>query len=199
MIRGLKYIHRLKRAGVQILQSHVLQGLRGKQEVEQAILAKVDSGCRPVPGDTKRFDVDTVCIGYGLIPTTWVTSMLGCRHIYDPLIGGWVPKFDENMQTDQAGVFVAGDGAGIAGVLVAKMEGTLAGLFAAVHAGSISDDKARTSCPSGAKKVGRYGKISSGHGSHVSDLPGSLCKHDRRYHRLSLRRDHCRRDPAGHS
>ena len=142
MIRGLRYIHRLKRAGVQIFQSHVLQGLQGKQEVEQAFLAKVDSRCRPLPGDTKRFDVDTVCIGYGLIPTTWVTSMLGCRHIYDPLIGGWVPQFNENMQTDQAGVFVAGDGAGIAGVLVAKMEGTLAGLFAAVHAGSISDDKA---------------------------------------------------------
>ena len=159
MIRGLKYIHRLKRAGVQILQSHVLQGLQGKQEVEQAILAKVDSGCRPISGDTKRFDVDTVCIGYGLIPTTWVTSMLGCGHIYDSLIGGWVPQFDENMQTDQAGVFVAGDGAGIAGVLVAKMEGTLAGLYAAVHAGSISENKALQAARPVRKKLAGMGKF----------------------------------------
>jgi bacterioferritin-associated ferredoxin len=142
MIRGLKYIHRLKRAGVQILQSHVLQGLQGEQEVKQAFLSKVDSNCRPVPGNPKRFEVDTVCIGYGLLSTTWVTSMLGCRHAYDSQVGGWVPQFNENMQTDQVGVFVAGDGAGIAGVLVAKLEGTLAGLFAAAHTGSISDHKA---------------------------------------------------------
>ena len=199
MIQGLKYIYRLKRAGVQILQSHVLQGLQGNQEVEQAFLGKVDSRCRPISGETKRFDVDTVCIGYGLIPTTWVTSMLGCTHFYDPMIGGWVPQFNENMQTDQPGVFVAGDGAGIAGVLVAKMEGTLAGLYAAVHAGSISDRQGHASCPFGAEKAGGHGKISPGHRSHVPDLPGSLCEHYRRYHRLPLRRDLRRRDPKGHS
>jgi thioredoxin reductase/bacterioferritin-associated ferredoxin len=159
MIRGLKYIYRLKRAGVQILQSHVLQGLQGDQEVEQAFLGKVDSRCRPIAGETKRFDVDTVCIGYGLIPTTWLTSMLGCAHFYDPIIGGWVPQFDENMQTDQPGVFVAGDGAGIAGVLVAKMEGTLAGLYAAVHAGGLSKDKAVQAASPVWKKLAGMGKF----------------------------------------
>jgi len=159
MIRGLKYIYRLKRAGVQILRSHVLQRLQGDQEVEQAFLGKVDSRCRPISGETKRFDVDTVCIGYGLLPTTWVTSMLGCTHFYDPVIGGWIPRFNQNMQTDQPGVFVAGDGAGIAGVLVAKMEGTLAGLYAAVHAGSISEDKAEQAARPVWKKLAGMGKF----------------------------------------
>jgi bacterioferritin-associated ferredoxin len=153
MIQGLRYIYRLKRAGVQILPAHVLQGLQGNQEVEKASLAKVDACCRPISGETKHFDVDTVCIGYGLIPTTWVTSMLGCTHVYDPLIGGWAPQFNQNMQTDRPGVFVAGDGAGIAGVLVAKMEGTLAGLFAAVHAGGLSDDKAMQAAQPVRKKL----------------------------------------------
>jgi NAD(P)H-nitrite reductase large subunit len=59
-----------------------------------------------------------------------------------------MPYFNENMQTDQPGVFVAGDGAGIAGVLVAKIQGTTAGLHAAAHAGSISQDQAvQTSLP----------------------------------------------------
>jgi thioredoxin reductase/bacterioferritin-associated ferredoxin len=159
MIQGLKYLYRLKRAGVQILQSHVLQGLQGTQEVEQAFLGKVDSRCRPIAGEVKRFEVDTVCIGYGLIPTTWVTSMLGCRHVYAPMIGGWVPQFDENMQTDQPGVFVAGDGAGIAGVLVAKMEGTLAGLYGAAHAGIISEDKAAQTARAVRKKLAAMGKF----------------------------------------
>jgi len=94
------------------------------------------------PGSEKTFEVDTVCIGYGLIPSVWLTSLLGCRHDYNPLVGAWVPFFDENMQTDQPGVFVAGDGAGIAGVLVAKMQGTIAGLYAAVHTGDIRVDRA---------------------------------------------------------
>ncbi len=159
MIRGLRYIHRLKRAGVKVLKSHVLQAIEGKQEVERAFLAQVDSRCRPISGNVKRYDVDTVCIGYGLIPTTWMTSMLGCRHLYDPMVGGWVPRFNKNMQTDQSGVFVAGDGAGIAGVLVAKMEGTLAGLFAAVHTGSISDSQVQQEALAVRKKMARMGQF----------------------------------------
>jgi NAD(P)H-nitrite reductase large subunit len=125
-----------------MLRSHVLMGIQGMEEAERAVVGKVDSRCYPIAGDDKIFDVDTVCIGYGLIPSIWLTSLLGCRHVYDPLVGGWAPYFDDNMQTDQPGVYVAGDGAGIAGVLVAKMQGAIAGLFAAAHAGSITVDHA---------------------------------------------------------
>jgi NADPH-dependent 2,4-dienoyl-CoA reductase/sulfur reductase-like enzyme len=140
--QGLKYIRRLKRAGVQMLNSHVLQAIEGDQEARRAVLGKVDSRCRLIPSYTRAFDVDTVCMGYGLIPTVWLTSMLGCRHIYNPMIGGWVPYCDENLQTDQSGVFVAGDGAGIAGVLVARKEGMIAGLYATAHAGLITTEQA---------------------------------------------------------
>jgi NADPH-dependent 2,4-dienoyl-CoA reductase/sulfur reductase-like enzyme len=140
--QGLTYMYRLKRAGVQMLRSHALHSIQGEGEVKTAVVGRVDSHGYPVPGSEKTFEVDTVCIGYGLIPSVWLTSLLGCRHDYNPLVGGWVPFFDENMQTDQPGVFVAGDGAGIAGVLVAKMQGTIAGLYAAVHTGDISVDRA---------------------------------------------------------
>ena len=140
--QGLSYMYRLKRAGVQMLRSHGLRSIQGEREVQAAVVGAVDARGCPVPGSEKTFEVDTVCIGYGLIPSVWLTSLLGCRHVYNPLLGGWVPYFDENMQTDQPGIFVAGDGAGIAGVLVAKMQGTLAGLSAAVHTGKISVDHA---------------------------------------------------------
>ncbi|UCF94695.1 MAG: FAD-dependent oxidoreductase [Desulfobacterales bacterium] len=142
LMQGLTYMYRLKRAGVRMLRSHVLTGIQGTSAVERATICKVDSRGRPIAGDHKTFDVDTVCIGYGLIPSIWLTSLLGCRHVYSPLVGGWVPYFDQNMQTDQPGVFVAGDGAGIAGVLVAKMQGTIAGLQAAAQAGRISQNHA---------------------------------------------------------
>ena len=140
--QGLNYMYRLKRAGVQMLRSHALRSIQGEGEVKAAVIGPVDSRGYPIPGNEKIFAVDTVCIGYGLIPSVWLTSLLGCRHDYNPLVGGWVPFFDENMQTDQPGVFVAGDGAGIAGVLVAKMQGTVAGLYAAAHIGDISVDRA---------------------------------------------------------
>jgi len=140
--QGLNYIYRLKRAGVQMLRSQTLRSIQGQAEVKGAVVGPVDSRGYPIPGNEKTFAVDTVCIGYGLIPSVWLTSLLGCRHDYNPLVGGWVPFFDENMQTDQPGVFVAGDGAGIAGVLVAKMQGTIAGLYAAAHIGDISVDQA---------------------------------------------------------
>lgn len=140
--QGLGYMYRLKRAGVRMMRSHALRSIQGDGQVQAAVVGAVDARGFPVPGTEKTFEVDTVCIGYGLIPSVWLTGMLGCRHVYNPLIGGWAPYFDENMQTDRPGVFVAGDGAGIAGVLVAKMQGTIAGVHAAAHAGSISRDQA---------------------------------------------------------
>lgn len=125
-----------------MLRSHCLRSIWGKRGVTAALVGAVDARGLPVPGSEKTFEVDTVCIGYGLIPSVWLTSLLGCRHVYNPLVGGWVPFFDENMQTDQPDVFVAGDGAGIAGVLVGKIQGTIAGLYAAAHVGTISVDEA---------------------------------------------------------
>ena len=140
--QGLGYLYRLKKAGVRMLQSYVLQSIESDREGLRAVLGKVDSQCRSIPGYTTSFEVDSVCIGYGLISSVWLTSMLGCRHEYDPNSGGWVPYCDENLQTDQPGIFVAGDGAGIAGVLAARSEGTIAGLFAAMHVGVISSRQA---------------------------------------------------------
>jgi thioredoxin reductase/bacterioferritin-associated ferredoxin len=135
--QGLDYLFRLKRSGVQMLRSHVLQAVEGDTQADRAVLGKVDSTGRPVGSDKKTFDIDTVCIGYGLIPSVWLTSMLNCTHTYNPLVGGWIPAYNENMQTDQPGVFVAGDGAGIAGVLAARSEGKIAGLYAAAHNGNL--------------------------------------------------------------
>ena len=140
--QGLNYMYRLKRAGVQILRSHALSSVQGDRKVRAAVIGKVDFRGYPISGSEKTVEVDTVCMGYGLVPSVWLTGLLGCRHEYNPLTGGWVPWFDHHMQTDQPGIFVAGDGAGIAGVLVAGMQGTIAGLYAAAHTGKISVDHA---------------------------------------------------------
>ena len=109
--------------------------------VQQVVLSELDRRGRLVPGHQKTFDADTVCIGYGLIPHIGLTRLIGCSHIYNALAGGWIPQFGADMQTDQVGVFVAGDGAGVAGVLVASEQGKLAGLCAAAYADNIPNEK----------------------------------------------------------
>ena len=71
---------------------------------------------------------DTLCVGYGFIPQVQLTRLLGCEHRYDALRGGWVPKFGSDMQTSVAGVYVAGEVAGIGGAYTALAEGWVAGL-----------------------------------------------------------------------
>jgi len=142
MFQGLKYLMRLKREGVPVLKSSILAGIQGRESVEGAVVERIDDRLNRVPATRQVFEVDTVCIGYGLIPNTWLTHMLGCKHEYDALTGGWAPVYGNHMETDKPGILVAGDGAGVAGVLVATCEGTIAGLFAAALAGVISRDDA---------------------------------------------------------
>ena len=52
-------------------------------------------------------------------------------------LGGWIPVVDESLATSVAGVFVAGDGGGVGGALVAEAEGSLAGLAAAHRLGRL--------------------------------------------------------------
>ena len=161
MLQGLKYIYRLRRAGVPLLQRTVLKAIEGDAQVESAVVEKVDSRGYTVPGQAKTFAADTVSMGYGLIPRIRISQMLGCKHIYTPLVGGWVPHFDENMQTSRAGIFVAGDGAGVAGVMAAQRQGTLAGLFAAVGSGIVSSRQAEQSAVSIRKQLTSIGRFRS--------------------------------------
>jgi len=140
--QGFHYLFRLKKAGIPILASHILKAVNGKERVERAVLCKINSRSQPIEGTEKEYAVDTVCTGYGLIPNTAMTHMLDCTHEYVEKAGSWVPLFGETMETDRAGIFVAGDGAGVAGVLTARCQGAIAGAYAAAHCGLLSEDDA---------------------------------------------------------
>ncbi len=65
------------------------------------------------------------------------------------MLGGWFPRTGPHMQTDQPGVFSAGDCAGVAGALVAVEQGALAGLYAAQRVGAMTTWQAgRSAAPS---------------------------------------------------
>jgi len=118
---------------------HGLVRIEGTDGVERAVIARLDGDWRPLPGTERALDVDTVVLGYGLVPSPELADLAGCALAYDAGRGGWIPLADPArfMATSAPGVFVAGDGAGVAGADVAEAQGRLAGLGAARHVGRI--------------------------------------------------------------
>ena len=140
---GLKYIRAIRKAGVPLLRKHIILEARGDDQVEEAVIAEVDNEWRAIKGTRRILKVDTICLGYGLVPSVELTRLVGCRHRYAPDLGGWVPARNEDMETSVAGVFAVGDGAGVAGSAMAMFEGRIAGISTAESLGYISPEEAR--------------------------------------------------------
>lgn len=123
---------------------HGLVRIEGTERVERVIVARLDEGWRPVAGTERALDVDTVVLGYGLVPSPELADLAGCALTYDAGRGGWIPVTDPGrlMATSSPGVFVAGDGAGVGGADVAEAQGRLAGLGAAHHVGKLGATEA---------------------------------------------------------
>jgi sarcosine oxidase subunit alpha len=104
---GFKYLTTLKLHSVPFLQSHVIVKANGSEEVEGAVIAVADKNWQPIPRTEQIFDVDLICIGYGLIPNTDLARLCGCAQDYDSKLGGWVTRCNENMETTTPGIYAA--------------------------------------------------------------------------------------------
>jgi thioredoxin reductase len=134
---------KITRLSVPILTSHTVKEVRGNGKVEAATIVKVDSNYQPIPGTEKDFEVDTVCIAVGLSPLAELAWMCGCKFMNLRELGGWVPIYDDKMETTVPGIYVAGDLAGIEEASTAMIEGEIAGLAVAELLGYLRSDRAR--------------------------------------------------------
>ena len=128
---GLGYLKELHRHKIPVLYRHRLLEVTGKERAQQAIVVAVDEQGRQVSGIERAFSVDAVCMGYGFLPSTEITRLLGCSHRYEPGLGTLVVDCGENGATSRPGVYAVGDCRAIGGSQVALAQGTLAGLAAA--------------------------------------------------------------------
>jgi len=135
LVEGARYLAYLIRHRVPRLYSHAIVRVEGSDAVRSATVAELGRDGLIRPGTEKRIEADTVCVGYGLTPSTELTQLAGCRQIWDQSSDSFVPYRDGGMRTSQPGVLVAGDCTRIAGAEVAVVEGRLAGLTAARHVG----------------------------------------------------------------
>jgi len=131
----LVHASKIRRMGIPILTSHSIKNAKGVNGVEAVTLWQLDKNWNGVPGTETTHRVDSLCIAVGLSPLSELMWQAGCEMIFVPVLGGHVPKRDENMRTSIENIFVAGDASGVEEASAAMVEGQLAGLSAAEYLG----------------------------------------------------------------
>lgn len=85
--------------------SHTVLDIKGKDRIEQVVVAKVDEHFNPIPGTEMYFDCDTLLLSVGLIPENELSKGAGVE--LDRRTRG--PIVYENLQTSIDGIFACGN------------------------------------------------------------------------------------------
>ena len=128
---GLRYLATVIRARVPRLTDHVPVRVNGREQVESVVLARIDRSGAVMPRSEREIACDVVAVNYGFAANSELAAMAGIAMRHDPPRGGWLPVVDEFGRTSVAGIFAAGDAAGLRGALVAEAEGQVIGAAAA--------------------------------------------------------------------
>lgn len=130
---------KLARTGVPFYTSHTIKKAEGTDHVTGVTIAQVDEHFQFIEGTDKHFDVDTICLAVGLSPQSQLLAMAGCDM---KEAGGRVPCIDERGATSVAGIYAAGDCAGIEEASSAMIEGRIAAVSAAEYLGFLDSEQA---------------------------------------------------------
>ncbi len=148
LAEGRDYAMTLRKHGVPVSFGRAVVRAEGDSRVQQVTVAQLAADWSPIPGSEERLQVDTLCTGYGFVPSTELSYLLGCAHRFEPVQGAFIARHDGDMRSSRPGIFVAGEITGIGGSAVALPQGAIAGLAAARALGRLSvDDAAQRMAP----------------------------------------------------
>lgn len=140
-IGGYKvHASKVRRMGVPIYTKTTVKSALGDTHVTGAVLADMDDKFQIIPGTEREVEVDTICLSVGLAPLSELITQTGAKMYYIPQLGGFVPARNENLETTAPGVYVAGDVSCIEEATAAMIEGSIAGLSAAIATGMTRPD-----------------------------------------------------------
>ena len=136
---GMNYLRILKQAGVARYQGWIPLRAQGGSSLESVTIARHDGSGAALPGSECNISADLLAINFGFTANSELAQMIGADFTYTPESGGWIPTIDGFGATNQPGVFVAGDCAGLRGAWVASTEGRIVGAAAANHARNVAN------------------------------------------------------------
>ena len=123
--QGFDYLRELKRRNIPVHYAASVEAIK------PGLTARAGHFC---------FEADTICLGYGFLPSNEILRLLGCHHDYDPRRRQLVTLRDEALRTSIAHVFAAGDCCGLGGAHAAMAEAVIAGITAAREALGVMSD-----------------------------------------------------------
>ena len=130
--RGMGWYRALHSAGVPMHHGCLLRAVDGDAPALRASVFPVDrEGRARADGKAVTIACDAVCCGYGLMPATDVTRLLGASHAFDLTLGGWHVVVDDDQRCNIPRLYAAGDGAGVVGAAAAPWQGRVAAMAAA--------------------------------------------------------------------
>lgn len=136
VIGGYKvHASKIRRMGVPIYTKTTVKTALGDRCVTGAVLADMDDHFQLIPGTEREIKVDTICLSVGLQPLGELIQHSGAEIKYIPQLGGFIPKRSDTMETTASGVYVAGDVSCIEEATAAMIEGSIAGVSAAIATG----------------------------------------------------------------
>jgi NADPH-dependent 2,4-dienoyl-CoA reductase/sulfur reductase-like enzyme len=127
--KGLYYTAWLRRRGIRVAEGITPLAIEGDESGVAAVTWR-DAG-----GQDHRTECDATGIGWGLKPEAQLADLAAVPFRHDPAQANWVPERDAAGRTPVAGIYLAGDGAGIGGAEVAELAGARAALALLEDAG----------------------------------------------------------------
>ncbi|HEY4065424.1 MAG TPA: FAD/NAD(P)-binding oxidoreductase [Burkholderiaceae bacterium] len=119
-LKGVYYVAWLRAHGVALHRGVRLLRIEGDERVRAIVW---QDGAHE-----RTLACDAVGFGYALRSETQLADLLGCRFAFAPLHRSHLPERDAAGRSSVAGVYLAGDGAGIMGADAAEWAGELAAL-----------------------------------------------------------------------
>ncbi|MDP7276641.1 MAG: FAD-dependent oxidoreductase [Planctomycetaceae bacterium] len=157
--QGFGLLKRIRQAGIPLLIGQIVTRAEGSERLERVLVAPCDGDWIPDHGRARPIAVDSLCVGYGFVPRLGLAQQAGCQLICGDQPGGWIPQVDAWGQTTVPGVWAAGDGAGVAGSLVAELAGRLVGLGIAANCGAITAPQAEQLADPVRRRLTRLGRF----------------------------------------
>lgn len=135
IIKGIGWSLALQRHGLRPVKHVVDIEAIGTERVEAIRYRKAD-------GSEKTVEAETLLVHEGVIPGIHIALSLGCTLAWRDDQDCYVPVLDIWGESSQPNIFIAGDGAGIAGAKAAGLRGELAALRIAVKLGHSTESSA---------------------------------------------------------
>ena len=127
LVKGVGLLAELRRFGV--------RRITGARDLRITGTERAEAIEYTAKGRSQRIACNTVLLHQGVVPNTQISQALRLAHVWLEGQQAFAPRCDRWGETSAAGIFVAGDGAGIAGGIAAASAGQVAALQVAYQLG----------------------------------------------------------------